>query len=204
MLSCGARATRCPLRGTNANGISVSATELEAVTTEALKARTEAPKADWTRPQSEERVGPETVRQYTGKWVRGWTGSPNWLNFGLMYKSQEMGVAQDYPATMALLHRIQRQTGREIRCAAFNLVKGQGTLAYHKDQPNERGLKRQPNIWQLAVVAPPDGQSGLLVDQTYHPYAVGKWTIFDDSRRHAVVNFSQTTERLVLSIQFNE
>ena len=89
----------------------------------------DAPLVDLTRPQDMD----PTIRLSTYGWVRGWTGEPNWLNYGLIYDGKVMKTnGSKCPKSLRIMRNLMKK--RKVVMAGYSLLKPRSKIPKHTDQ----------------------------------------------------------------------
>ncbi len=69
----------------------------------------------------------------TKHWIRGWTGDPGWLNFGIIYIGQLIPYAQkECPNTTIALKKLSKE--HPITMAGFSWLKPKTGIPPHTDK----------------------------------------------------------------------
>jgi hypothetical protein len=129
-------------------------------------------------------------------WLMGWTGKPDWLNYGLVYDSTAVNV-ESTPVGQCIIRQLQRITGRRVVMAGYSLLKAGSVIGMHRDNNNEHV---QPNVLHFGLIVPSAG-CNLLIGNQPHKEADNRVIMFDDGLPHAAENCS-TQDRTILYVQF--
>jgi len=125
-------------------------------------------------------------------WVMGWTGNPNWLNYGLIYDSIYMkNNTYNCPITTKLL----KECGLNITMCGFSVLKPKSGIPPHQDE-----VKSKSTVLHLGLSIQSSGQCILIVDKVIFNHNNGKVIQFDDSLIHSAFNGCDE-DRLILYIK---
>jgi hypothetical protein len=131
------------------------------------------------------------ILRYKDGWVRGWTGSDTWYNFGLVYG----GI----PLYEEILPSIRAVIGNDapILMAGYSALFAGGIIPPHKDEnePHSR-----PNVCHVGLSCPKF--TWLHFSDTSISEEDGKIIWFDDAREHAASNLSGDT-RVILYVKID-
>lgn len=124
----------------------------------------------------------------TKKWIRGWTGDPGWLNFGLIYNGQIIPFAKEQcPETIDVLKKVSRYY--PIAVAGFSLLKGKCGIPPHTDN--------NPGYLTVHLGLDVPERCIILADKQMLTHQNGGIIYFDSNKTHSAVNGSDK-DRMVL------
>ena len=126
-------------------------------------------------------------------WVKGWTGSNKWLNYGIVYDSK---YYNSHTFTHDLIKYIEKFEERPVLMAGFSLLKSGGKIPKHTD---EQVLHEKENVWHYGLDVPENCY--LIIDNKKITEENGKLIKFDDAMIHSAVNNSNN-DRMILYIKF--
>jgi len=136
----------------------------------------------------------KNIPLYTDGWVRGWTGDPNWLNYGLIYNSKFMKKnCKKCPKTWKLLRKINNK--EKIVIAGFSLLKHGSSIPPHVD---EKGPECK--VFHIGLSVPESKKCLLIVDKKVIFHENGKLIEFDDRVEHSALN-ATNEDRLILYVK---
>ena len=108
-------------------------------------------------------------------WINGWTGSPNWINYGLIYDGVVLpGMEEHYPETITYL----QNASPNICMAGFAILRPQSQLPVHVDERVSIGACS----YHLGLSVP-ESCALVVQDQTIWEEE-GKLIQFDDALPH--------------------
>lgn len=126
--------------------------------------------------------------EITRFWVRGWTGDPGWLNFGLVYLGQIIPYGKELcPVTMEVLKEVNKV--HPITVAGFSWLRPKTGIPVHTDPALEY------TTVHLGLDVPPDCAlftGGMPIEERN-----GRLIRFNSNKPHSAVNASDQ-DRLVL------
>jgi aspartyl/asparaginyl beta-hydroxylase (cupin superfamily) len=129
-------------------------------------------------------------------WVKGWSGNPNWLNYGFVYNSKFMKKnCLQCPNTFKLLKKIKNK--EKLFLVGFSLLKGRTTIPTHTDE-NKDATERK--IFHIGLSIPDPKKCILIVNKKIYNQKNGKILTFDDRLPHSALNSSRE-DRLILYIK---
>ena len=149
------------------------------------------PISDDTRSQD---IDPDLVSTHAGKWIRGWTGASQWLNFGLVYDGQYLPTTGSFPHLTAYIRSIEASHG-QIIMAGLSWLESGYTIPPHTDESISH---KEDNVHHLGLIVP--DLCGLITDGVHQWERVGKSIWFNDSETHSAYNKS-TRDRVVLYVK---
>lgn len=155
---------------------------MEALAEECRKVMEEAPVSDCMRYHD---ATWEEMEGEAGKWVRAWTNSPGWLNYGMVFHGKEMASSVDIPETRRFLDLVAERY--DIDIAGYSWLKPGELIEEHKDE-----MERTGKITiHVPLVVPPDNATGecfLSVKGTRQAYRKFLPLCFLDHLMHAASN----------------
>ena len=156
---------------------------------EGLKQMKEGVVNEFVRPQElDEGLAPPTEG-----WVKGWTGDPKWLNYGLIYGDKFLERNCELcPETYELLKEVQRSD--KIFMAGFSWLRPKSSIPPHTDEDVEPF-----RVFHLGLSVP-KGKCLLIVDGKVEFQEDGKLIEFDDRKMHSALN-AATEDRLTLYVK---
>lgn len=132
----------------------------------------DAPLIDLTRPQDMD----PTIRLSTYGWVRGWTGEPNWLNYGLIYDGKVMKTnGSKCPKSLRIMRNLMKK--RKVVMA--------GTPY---------------DVYHIGLYVSDTKKCLLGVEKVIHNHKDGEIICFDDRVEHWELNISDEN-RLIFYIK---
>ena len=136
----------------------------------------------------------KNIPSYTDGWVRGWTGDPDWLNYGLIYNSRFMKKnCKKCPKTWKLLKKICKK--ENIVIAGYSLLKPRSSIPPHIDE-NVKEYK----VFHIGLSVSEAKKCLLIVEAEVHFHENGKLIEFDDRLKHSAVNATDE-DRLILYVK---
>jgi beta-hydroxylase len=135
----------------------------------------------------------EDLIHFKDTWVRAWTGSPNWLNFGLIYANQ---ILHPELNSSRILSTLEALVQRPFYMVGYSLLKPGYYIPQHKD---EDVFHKFDNVWHFGLDVPPECY--LKVNDAEFQEQEGSLLTFDDGHSHSAWNLG-TRERIVMYIKF--
>jgi len=139
-------------------------------------------------------VDPALLGTHVGKWIRGWTGSPKWLNFGLVYDEMYLPTTLTFPHLTSYIQTVENECG-PISMAGLSWMLPGCSIPPHTD---ECVVNKEDNVHHLGILVP--HSCGLIVDKKHYSEAVGKSIWFNDGKTHSAYNNS-TGDRVILYVK---
>lgn len=133
------------------------------------------------------------LSEYYGKWVKGWTDDPGWLNYGLIYNYEIIeGEENKFPETIKFLKSLKEP----IFMAGYSLLKGKSGIPVSRDEENNSNLI---NVYNIGLIVPE--KCFMRINKDVYKHEAKKFLSFSDSFYHSEFNGSEQ-DRLLLYIKF--
>lgn len=162
-----------------------------------LKRTTCTNEASFVRPQSLTDTEAQALGNiYKDSWVRGPTGDPGWLNFGLIYGT--MNLHPEMKSTQ-VLESWAEYNRLVIIQAGFSLMLPQYELTWHTDNNHE---SKHDNVFHLGLDIPGNNECYLEVEDKIYYEENRKIIKFCDSKLHRAFNNHTSAERMILYVQW--
>ena len=154
-------------------------------------AEIDAPQIDLTRPHC---ADPSLHLSIYG-WVRGWTGDPNWLNYGLVYNGKLMKTnGSKCPKSLRIMRDLMKK--RKVIMAGYSLLKPRSKIPKHADQKDGTHY----DVYHIGLSVPDTNKCLLGVETIIYNHKDGDLICFDDSVEHWALNASHE-DRLVFYVK---
>jgi len=162
----------------------------------ALVEASASPVASAVRPSTNS----ASLLAYDGQWVRGWTDSSKWYNYGFIYMGKKLPKASKrHPAVFAV---IDQMCGSKavVMCGFSRLLPGAEIPTHADEQYGYRGWGATNNVLHVGLDVPEDG-CALRVGKTVVTQQNGRAIEFCDSLSHSAWNRHASKTRTIFYLK---